>query len=194
MDPPSPKVIVSYSHDSPEHMDRVLDLANRLRADGIDCALDQYESSPPEGWPRWTDRHVRTADFVLLVCTATYRRRVLGEEEPSKGLGVRWEGHLIYQHLYDLGTVNHRFVPVLLEGGDPAHIPEPVRGVAHYRPHTAEGYEELYRRLTNQPRHVKPVLGKLRALPPKERHPNFPSARGTCPTRGTRSSRAASSC
>jgi hypothetical protein len=48
-----PKVFISYSHDSREHIDRVRELSDRLRAEGIDCILDQYEASPPEGWPRW---------------------------------------------------------------------------------------------------------------------------------------------
>jgi len=46
-----PKVFISYSHDSREHKDRVLELSDRLRDDGIDCHLDQYEESPAEGWP-----------------------------------------------------------------------------------------------------------------------------------------------
>ena len=52
-----PKVFISYSHDSEAHEDRVLDLANRLREDGIDAEIDQYETSPPEGWPAWCKRH-----------------------------------------------------------------------------------------------------------------------------------------
>jgi len=48
---------ISYSHDSPEHADRVLELSNQLRSDGIDSTIDQYEASPAEGWPNgWTDR------------------------------------------------------------------------------------------------------------------------------------------
>src|SRR5205823_12416762 len=83
-----PIVFISYSHDSPEHADRVLALSDHLRADGIDCILDQYEDSPPEGFPRWMDRQIRAADFVLMICTPTYSRRVMGEEEPDKGHGV----------------------------------------------------------------------------------------------------------
>ena len=49
------KIFISYSHDSPEHADLVLELADRLVGDGIDCILDQYESSPAEGWPKWMD-------------------------------------------------------------------------------------------------------------------------------------------
>jgi hypothetical protein len=56
LDTHPPKVLISYSHDSPEHADRVRELSDRLRADGIDCILDQYEVSPPEGWPLWMDK------------------------------------------------------------------------------------------------------------------------------------------
>jgi hypothetical protein len=42
----SPKVLVSYSHDSPEHAQHALQLANRLWADGIDCIIDQYVVVP----------------------------------------------------------------------------------------------------------------------------------------------------
>ena len=78
----NPTVFISYSHDSPEHADRVLALSDRLIADGIDCTLDQYETTPPEGWPRWMDRHIRQADFVLMICTDTYCRGRIGNTKP----------------------------------------------------------------------------------------------------------------
>jgi WD40 repeat protein len=34
-----PRVFISYSHDSPEHAQHVLELAERLRKDGIDAQL-----------------------------------------------------------------------------------------------------------------------------------------------------------
>jgi hypothetical protein len=39
------KVFISYSHDSPEHSARVLELANALRAGGLHVELDQFETS-----------------------------------------------------------------------------------------------------------------------------------------------------
>jgi hypothetical protein len=83
-----PKVFISFSHDSTEHQDKVLLLANRLRQDGIDALVDQYAHAPPMGWPMWPDREIRKADFILLVCTATYLQRVEGQEEAGKGRGV----------------------------------------------------------------------------------------------------------
>jgi nucleotide-binding universal stress UspA family protein len=168
-----PKVFISYSHDSAEHADRVLALSDRLRADGIDCILDQYEDSPAEGWPRWMDRQIRAADFVLMICTATYYRRVMGEEEPGKGHGVAWESTLIYQYIYNAGTSNTRFIPVLLKGAHASAIPIPWQGVKQYRPATTEGYEELYRRLTGQRLTPKPALGTLRMMPPRQRKKDF---------------------
>jgi tetratricopeptide (TPR) repeat protein len=168
-----PIVFISYSHDSPEHADRVLALADRLRADGIDCALDQYETSPPEGWPKWMDRNIAKSDFVIVICTETYYRRVMDEEEPGKSRGVKWESTLTYQHLYDADAKNIRFVPVLFESGKVEHIPTPLRGATYYYIDTEQGYEDLYRRLTDQPRTVKPELGKLRKLPPRERKQDF---------------------
>jgi tetratricopeptide (TPR) repeat protein len=175
-DPHNPKVFISYSHDSLEHSDRVRELSDRLRADGIDCVLDQYEVSPPEGWPRWMDKQVRDANFVLMICTETYYRRVMGEEKPGIGLGVRWEGNLIYQHISNEETLNTTFIPVLFDLGKVEHIPAPLQGVARYAAQTEEGYENLYRRLTSQPLHLKPQLGnvrKLEPLPPKKRKQDF---------------------
>ena len=46
---------------------------------GIDVILDRYvHPAPEEGWPRWMDRNLDEAQFVLMVCTETYRRRVMG--------------------------------------------------------------------------------------------------------------------
>jgi tetratricopeptide (TPR) repeat protein len=180
-----PVVFISYSHDSAEHADRVLTLSNRLREDGIDCILDQYEESPPEGWPRWMDKHIGEANFVLMICTKRYYDRVMDKEQPGVGKGVRWESTLAYQHVYDAGTKNAKFIPVLFQDGLEAHIPAPLKGVTHYRVDTQDVYELLYRRLTNQPRVRKPDLGKLKKLPPVESRPkkhDFASpAQGTWP-------------
>src|SRR5438876_918212 len=49
---PAGEVFISYSWDNDHHVQAVLTLSNRLCSEGIDCVLDQYEQSPPEGWPR----------------------------------------------------------------------------------------------------------------------------------------------
>jgi hypothetical protein len=160
-------VFISYSHDSPEHEAKVLALANRLRADGIDAVLDQFENFPSEGWELWGQRQIQAAAFVLMVCTPTYRRRFDGEEEPGKGLGAISETRYIRQLLYNAGGTNERFLPILLTDADGAHIPVTLQGYQHFALYTEQGYENLRLHLTGQSRVRKP------ALPPKQRKSDY---------------------
>jgi hypothetical protein len=164
----SQEVFVSYTQESVEQSERVLQLSNRLRSEGVDCVLDQYETSPPEGWPRWMDRKIRDAKYVIVICTDSYYKRVMGEEKEGVGLGIRWEGNLIYQHIYNAGTTNNKFIPVVFDEKDKTHIPVPLQGATHYSLARSTGYEDLYRRLTDQPKTQKPKLGKRRALPKRQ--------------------------
>lgn len=167
------KVFISYSHDSQEHQERVLAFSDHLRSEGINCILDQYEEDFPEGLPLWMEKQIRDADYVLIICTKPYYKRVMNEEEPGKGHGVRWEGNLIYQHLYSEGTFNKKIIPVLLETGKTEDIPTPLKGSIYYRVENKKEYEALYRRLTNQPLTPKLELGQLQQLPPRERKQFF---------------------
>jgi hypothetical protein len=167
----SPKIFTSYSWDSPEHIDRVLALSDRLRADGIDCSLDQYEVSPPEGWPRWMENQVDWAEFVLVICTEQYYQRFRGRDSQSRG--VTWEGAIITQDLYDAQVKNTKFIPIVFSPLDSDHIPRILRPFTRYFLNTEEGYIQLYRHLTNQPSILKPELGNLRPLPPRERKQDF---------------------
>lgn len=75
------------------------------------------------------ERHIREADVVLVICTARYLRRVNGEEEADRENGVRWESVIIYQAIYDAGTLNNKFIPVLFEGASALQIyPLQLRG------------------------------------------------------------------
>ena len=176
-EPTPPKVFISYSHDSQEHFDRILLLSDTLREWGIDCHIDQYELAPAD-WVRWMERRIREADFVLVVCTATYRRRFNGEEEPGKGLGVRHEGGVISAELYNRQTETAKFIPVVFSVADSAHIPTPLQATNRHtlnieQLETDRGFENLYRQLTSQPRVIPKPLGKIRPLPPINRREDF---------------------
>jgi nucleoside phosphorylase len=166
-----PKVFISYSHNvqSPDYKDRILTLANRLLEDGIDCNIDQYEDSPPEGWQRWMLNQVESANFVLIACSEEYDRRFRGNEAYGKGKGATWEGGVIIQELYDAQGQNSKFIPITIDPEDANFIPSPLRSATSYRLQTDDGYELLYRRLTSQPRNQKPQLGKLQTLAPRDR-------------------------
>ncbi len=85
-----PRVFISYSHDTREHNDRVLELAQQLRRDGIDAELDQFHQHELVHWPRWCEEQLRpeNSDFVLCVCTLEYKRRIEGRVKADVGKGV----------------------------------------------------------------------------------------------------------
>jgi hypothetical protein len=165
------RVFISYRHEPerPEHADRVLELANRLRAQGIDASLDQYEQSPPSGWPTWCEFEIKHADFVLMICTEAYYRCIEEREEVDPGHGVLWEARIIRQLLYEAGAKTAKVIPVLFGEGKVDYIPLPVKGATYYIVDTEQGFENLYRLLTNQPRTRKPELGEVRNLPERAR-------------------------
>ncbi|NQZ09540.1 MAG: AAA family ATPase, partial [Algicola sp.] len=162
------RILISYSHDSAEHDKRVLNLADRLCGNGIDTELDQYISgTPSEGWPNWMTRIVKDVQFVLVVCTATYYKRATGEEKKGVGKGVKWESLLSSQAIYDNNSENKKFIPILFADGKYEYIPDPLRPVTHYYIDDDEQYQNLYRYLTDQPKAIKPKLGKPLELSPQ---------------------------
>lgn len=157
-----PRLLISYSHDSEAHRQAVLELANRLREDGVDARIDQFvNGSPPEGWPRWMLNELEGASHVLCVCTSTYYERFRGRSPTGKG--ANWEGAIITQELYDNHGKNRKFFPVLFEGGQESAIPEPLRPVTHYRLPSA--YEALYDAILGQAGEEPAPLGTLKIKP-----------------------------
>lgn len=161
----SKRVFISYTHDSEAHKELVVGLSDRLCNEGIDCSIDQYEPSPPEGWPSWMERMVREADHVLVVCTPTYLERYQNDGEREKGLGGRWEGAIIRQELYERSTINTKFIPVVFDREGAKSRPQPLRGATYHDLSTEAGYESLYRYLTDQPVRRKPPVGRIRTMP-----------------------------
>jgi formylglycine-generating enzyme required for sulfatase activity len=160
-----PKVFISYSHDSAEHRKRVLSLAERLRADGVDAQIDQYvQGTPLEGWARWMRHQLASADFILLVCTETYHGRFCGLGGPDQGRGVDWEGMLVTLELYHARSRTAKFVPVVFFPGDERFVPEELSGHTHYLLTSEDQYFQLYAFLTGQAGVVPGELGTLKAL------------------------------
>ena len=169
----SPKVFISYSQDSISFADKVLTISNKLRSAGIDAILDQYEESPAEGWPRWMENNINSADFVLVVGSQGYYNKIYGQVEQSKGRGVKREGNIIYQKLYMADTINKKFIPIIFEEKDLEFIPTPLQSSTYYNVSTELGFDRLYWRLRGVTTKEKPPLGKLRPLPEKERKTLF---------------------
>lgn len=169
----NPKVFISYSHDDIEFSNLVLEFSNKLRNEGIDTILDQYEESPAEGWPRWMENAVEKSDYVLSIASKGYLSKTKSLEKHDIGRGVKWEVNIIYNLLYNNGSLNTKFIPVVFTENDLEFIPIPLQGATHYDVSNTNRYESLYLRLRGIKKVEKPKLGKLKPLPFKERKTLF---------------------
>ena len=162
----SPTAFVSYSHETPEHNERVEQLAGKLRDDGVDCEIDSFQFSPPEGWPSWMLQQLQARDFCIVVCTETYARRAAGQDVSGAGKGVMWEARGLRQILYESGR-NDGVIPIVFDLADVNYIPLELRDATYYDLSAAIGYTRLYRALTHQPRVERRPLGAVRRLLPR---------------------------
>ena len=153
-----PRVFISYSHDSDAHSDRVMALVERLRAGKHQVVIDAEEPFPEYGWPQWCQDQIRDADFVLVICTATYRRRAEGTEAPGVGLGAA----IILQYLYEAKGKNRKFIPVVLSKDDADHRP------------SLTNLAELHRNQGRYPE-AEPLYQRALAICEKALGPNHPN-------------------
>jgi len=179
----TPRVFISYRHDSPEHSERVLNFAQALRGNGIEIELDQFHTDEIIDWPRWCNEHTshEHSDFVLCVCNTEYRKCIEGKVPPETGKGAYWEGSLLDDDLYDANG-NSRLIPILFGKEAKSSIPRFLGGWTHCRVSDFSlddsGYEHLIRILTGQASVAKKPLGLIPVLPPKpEKRKHVASAR-----------------
>lgn len=167
----NPKVFISYSHQDEKYSLLILDLANRLRSEGIDANIDLYEESPEEGWPKWMEKQIVEADFVLVVCSESYNKKFYSNDE--LGRGVCWEVNIVYQCIYNEFSKNSKFIPVFFSKDENQYIPLPLKSFTYYMLSDDEQYNSLYWRLRGIRKNAKPELGELRDLPLKTRRTMF---------------------
>ncbi|AUL95840.1 hypothetical protein CGI03_23270 [Vibrio parahaemolyticus] len=174
------KVFISYAHESEELSDSVLQFSNYLRSQGIDSEIDQYEESPPEGWPKWMMRQVQEADYVLVVCSRLFYERANDFSGSSQGGGVKWETNLILQQLYNLNTNNTKFIPIVFERASLDYIPLPLQPYTHYCVSEEQVKLKLKDRILGLSKSIRPALGEPvtqtvqpEPLEPKERKSMF---------------------
>ena len=110
----TPRVFLSYSHDSEAHRAWVRRLAERLVNDGVDVTLDQWELRAGGDVVRFMEHGIRDADRVLMVCTANY----VAKAEERKG-GAGYEG-MVVTGLVARVTDTIKFVPIVRDNtGEP---------------------------------------------------------------------------
>ncbi|HFF6201601.1 TPA: toll/interleukin-1 receptor domain-containing protein [Stenotrophomonas maltophilia] len=157
---PPPKVFVSYSWDSPEHIEWVRNLVNALRMNGIDAISDRTHLRFGQNLPHFMEQSA-ACDRVIVVCTENYMNRANGRVG-----GVGYE-HLVTAADLANDPLSMRFIPVIRDPRDAAHMPTNLRGRFYVNlsngPDFNGNFQELVRDLHNA---VPPI-------PPIGRRPSF---------------------
>jgi hypothetical protein len=146
-----PKAFLSYSWDDGPHKAWVRGLASRLRQDGIQTTLDQWHAAPGDQLAKFMEQAVRENDFVLMICTPTYKTRYDG-----RGGGAGYEGDIIQGEI--LVKQNHRkFIPILRKGRWEEVAPSALLGTYYVDLRDGSSYGEHYHDLVLTLRGRRPM-------------------------------------
>ena len=112
-----PTVFISYAQENPAHIKWVSDLASRLRKDGIDARIDQWQLQLGQELTQFMEESIRENDFVLIICTPKYK-----EKSDNRQGGVGYEGTIITSELFQNKNKN-KFIPILKDGTWESAVP-----------------------------------------------------------------------
>jgi len=151
-----PKAFVSYSHDTLEHKKWVLELATRLRNNGIDAILDQFELQAGDDVPHFMETNLAQADKIIMICTEKY------VEKANKGEGgVGYEKMIVTSNLMKRIDEN-KIIPIIKQIGS-ADVPTFLKSKLYInfsKPDDFEFcYDDLVRTIHNSPLFEKPPVG-----------------------------------
>lgn len=150
-------VFISYSWDTEEHKNWVLDLANRLVKEGVNVILDRYELRPGKSLSHFVETAIKKADRILIVFTPNYK---LKAEKRAGGVG--YEYSIMNSELYKNQTNNEKIIPVLRNGASADSIPEFMQQYIHIDMRNDDNYENSYtdllREIYDEPEIVKPEM------------------------------------
>ena len=157
------RAFVSYSWSTSTHEAWVINLASRLREDGVDVILDKWDLKQGHDANQFMESMVTdpTVSKVMMVCDKLYV-----EKANSRAGGVGIESQIISPELYGKGAQDKYAALMTDEDEDGnAHVPIFYKGRIFVDFRSAdkfeEKYEELLRWLVDKPQHVKPKLGKV---------------------------------
>jgi hypothetical protein len=156
-----PKAFISYSWTSRAHCDLIRSYAERLRSDGIDTILDQWDLSEGQDKYAFMEKMV-TDDSVTHVLV--FSDKSYAEKADARKAGVGTESQIMSKEIYE--KVNQKkFIPLVCEwkaDGEP-YLPaffHPRKWIDFSTPERVnENWEQLIRALYGKALHTKPALG-----------------------------------
>lgn len=161
---PTPKAFISYSWDSDEHKQWVLEFATRLRADGVEVTLDQWHLHPGDQLTAFMERAIRNNDYILIVCTPHYADR-----SNRRAGGMGYEGDIMTAAVFTQRN-ERKFIPVFRAGATwesaaPSWLSGKYRIDLRGEPYSEQAYTDLTNTLHGTRPAVPPVVPRSAPIP-----------------------------
>jgi SEFIR domain len=172
----APRVFVTYSHDTAEHVNLVLRFCTLLRRDaGIDVHMDQWDDDGPRDWSAWAALQIRQADFIVAIASPAYKRRAEGLVPADEGRGSQYEAALLRDNLTrNFAEETRRILPVVLPGRSINEIPDFMRPFSSTRYAVdrldLEGVAHVIAALSRAAQHPRPERGHFAGNPYADLH------------------------
>lgn len=155
-----PKVFISYSWTSPEYEEKVLNLARRLKTDGIDVMIDKWMLKPGNDNINFMEKCVKdtSIDYVLILLDKGYTEKANKREG---GVGV--ETQIISKEVYE-DVDQRKFIPIIFDRNENGEIDVPIYLRTRFyfdltRDDVELQYVNLVKTIYNKPVYIEPKLG-----------------------------------
>ncbi|HUT86124.1 MAG TPA: SEFIR domain-containing protein [Elusimicrobiales bacterium] len=158
----SPKVFISYSWTSEAHRDHIRLYAERLRGDGVDVILDQWDLS--EGQDKNVFMETMVTD-ISITHVIIFSDKTYSQKADKRKAGVGTESQIISKKIYEeIGQ--KKFIPVVCQKQDndepflPTFLESRIWIDFSTQEKVNNNWERLLRALYGKPIYEKPALGK----------------------------------
>ncbi len=147
----TPKVFISYSHDSRDHKLWVSKFAVRLQHNDVDIILDQRVPNLDENSMQFMESGVRDADRILVICTDSYVRKANDGED-----GIGYEPMIVTHKLVEyLGT--NKFISIIRQTLTEEKTPEFLRDQVYIDFTDDEQFDAKFEELLHERLLVPPI-------------------------------------
>lgn len=154
----APKLFISYSHENEHHSDWILQLATRLRANGVNVILDRWDLRLGANVQAFMESASVGSSRVLSVCTDQYVKKA----NDHKG-GVGYEKTILNASIMK-DQESDRIIPLIRDNDSEAVVPFFLSGRMYidFRDDLLyeARYNELIREIYGQHLIPKPPLGE----------------------------------
>lgn len=149
----APIVCISYTWDDEPHKKWVLDLANKLRDNGIETLLDRYYLRPGSDKIKFMENMIAKSERALVILTPNYKNKADNRID-----GAGYEYSLIASEVFK-NQESSKFIPILRKGSieesSPLTLESKIAIPMREEDNFEEQLEELCREIHNEQR-IKP--------------------------------------